>query len=231
MEETWTTPARPAELTERRLIEAFLNGRYPPHSALPGERDLARELGVTRPTLREALQRLARDGWITIQQGKSTQVNDFLWEGNLNVLGTLVRYGDGLPQGFVTNLLAVRLALAPAYAETAVERNAETVITLLDGYDTLGDDPERYATADWALHLGLIRASANPIYMLIYNGFASFYVQMARRYFAMAAGRQTSDAFYARLLAAAAAGDAPAAAEVTREAMQQSIALWQEHDT
>ncbi|VEI44878.1 fatty acid metabolism regulator [Actinobacillus equuli] len=34
---------------------------------------------MTRTTLREVLQRLARDGWLHIQHGKPTRVND-VWE-------------------------------------------------------------------------------------------------------------------------------------------------------
>ena len=40
------------------------------YTHLPSERDLADKIGVTRTTLREVLQRLARDGWLTIQHGK-----------------------------------------------------------------------------------------------------------------------------------------------------------------
>ncbi|MEJ1267509.1 GntR family transcriptional regulator [Pantoea ananatis] len=45
----------------------------------PAERELSELIGVTRTTLREVLQRLARDGWLTIQHGKPTRVNNF-WE-------------------------------------------------------------------------------------------------------------------------------------------------------
>lgn len=54
--------SRPAEQAERQLIQEILNGVFPADSALPPERALAGMLGVTRPTLREVLQRLARDG-------------------------------------------------------------------------------------------------------------------------------------------------------------------------
>jgi GntR family negative regulator for fad regulon and positive regulator of fabA len=82
----WTRPSRPAELAEQQLTRGILEGEFPIGSSLPAERELAARLGVTRPTLRETLQRLARDGWITIKQGKPTQIKDFWWEGNLNVL-------------------------------------------------------------------------------------------------------------------------------------------------
>ena len=222
----WTPPPRPAELTEQRLIQAFLEGEFPTGSALPGERELAVQLGITRPTLRETLQRLARDGWITIRHGKPTRVNDFWWEGNLNVLGAIVRYSRQIPADFVPNLLVVRLALAPAYTHAAVQREPELVATFLTPYPDIEDNPAVFATADWELHLALIRASGNPIYILIFNGFSDFYVQMAQPYFEQPAARAASRAFYAELLAAAQNADPDAAAEAARRAMEQSIALW-----
>ena len=108
-------PARPSEHAESALVAAILDGKFPPGSTLPGERALAGQLGVTRPTLREAIQRLARDGWLTVAHGKPTVVNDFWSKGGLNVLGKLVEHQKHLPADFIPNLLEVRLQLAPAY--------------------------------------------------------------------------------------------------------------------
>ena len=58
----WQPIQKPAEIAESRLLEAILSGSFPINSNLLWERDLAKQLGVTRPTLREVLQRLARDG-------------------------------------------------------------------------------------------------------------------------------------------------------------------------
>ncbi len=226
----WAPPPRPAELTEQRLIRAFLNGQFSPGSTLPGERELATQLGVTRPTLRETLQRLARDGWVTIQQGKPTVVNDFWWQGNLAVLGAMVRHGEHLPADFVPNLLDVRLALTPAYARAAVARDSAGVAAFLAPYPALADDPDAFATADWQLHLALIRASGNPVFMLIFNGFSDFYVEMAQRYFANPVARAASLRYYSALLAAAQAGNPDVAAEAARSAMAESIQLWQERE-
>jgi len=73
----WQPVQKPAEMAESRLLEAILSGHFPINSNLPGERELAAQIGVTRPTLREALQRLARDGWLDIQHGKPTRVRDY----------------------------------------------------------------------------------------------------------------------------------------------------------
>jgi len=221
-----TPPPRPATYAEETLVSAILGGRYPPGSALPAERQLAEALGVTRPTLREALQRLSRDGWLSIRQGKPTLVNDYRRDGGLNALTALVRHAPQLPRNFVRDLLDVRCALAPAYARAAVARDRAAVLAALADAGALPDTPRAFAAFDWALHRALTLASGNPVYTLILNGFAGFYEEMARRYFARSDARAASRAFYASLRAAAEAGDAPRAGQVTRAMMTRSLALW-----
>src|SRR5512143_3317361 len=101
----WNPIRKPAEIAEWRLLEAILSGRFAVHSSLPGERDLAAQIGVTRPTLREALQRLARDGWLDIQQGKPTRIRDYWQEGNLGVLSILAQMPAQQTPDFVADLL------------------------------------------------------------------------------------------------------------------------------
>lgn len=222
----WTAPPRPAAYAEEALVEAILDGTYPPGSALPGERDLAAQLGVTRPTLREVLGRLERDGWLTVHQGKATRINDYWREGGLSVLEVLARSPRALPPDFVLHLLQVRLALAPAYAGDAVQHAAAQVVDCLQGADALADTPEAYAAFDWLLHHALTVASGNPIYTLILNGFAGLYQRMALLYFSQPGARAASQAFYQELLQAARRGDPAAARRIVRRVMKASIALW-----
>jgi GntR family negative regulator for fad regulon and positive regulator of fabA len=208
------------------LIEAILEGAYPPGSTLPGERALAAQLGVTRPTLREAIQRLARDGWLTVAHGKPTAVNEFWAEGGLNVLSKLVEHPAHLPPDFVRHLLEVRLQLAPVYARAAVANAGNKIAAFLAGADQLADEPADYARFDWLLHRQLTQNSGNPIYTLILNGFRGFYETVARRYFAPAEARALSRAFYRDLRQAALVGDAAGTEELCRRVMDASIHVW-----
>lgn len=55
----------------RRLI---LAGEYPPGSRLPAERELALQLGVSRPSLREALIALEVEGYVEVRMGSGIYV-------------------------------------------------------------------------------------------------------------------------------------------------------------
>lgn len=225
----WTAPPKPAELTTSRLIDAILDGSFPANSGLPGERQLAEMLGVTRSTLRESLQRLAADGWIEIRHGKPTRVRDIWVEGSLNTLAALVEHHAVMPAAFVPQLLEVRLALAPSYSQAAVEHNAGTLVEIIDELTTdLPDEPETFARVDWELHHRLTVLSTNPIYTLILNGFVDFYEQMAVMYFSLPKSRESSRRFYADLREAAAAKDGQRAREIVKDVMACSLSLW--HD-
>ncbi len=221
----WTAPQRPNAYAEHTLIAAILNGTFPPGTTLPAERSLAAELGVTRPTLREAIQRLNRDGWLTVRQGKPTAVNNFWQEGGLNVLNALVQHSEYLPPNFVTQLLEVRLNLAPAYTREAVEHNDSAVTDALSNFEKLENTPEAYAAFDWQLHRRLSIASGNPIYTLILNGFRDFYEPFARLYFIDNEARTKSQCFYTALATAAKERDPHHAQQICEETMVESIFL------
>lgn len=221
-----TSPKKPASHAEQSLITAILEGKFPSGSALPAERDLARKLYVTRPTLREVLGRLERDGWLTIRQGKSTVVNDIWSSGGLNVVSGIVRHARVLPVEFVPSLLELRLLMSPFYARAAVERAASEVGAFLSGYTKLPDTAGAFASFDWKLHHLLTMASGNPIFTLILNGFSGFYERMARVYFRRAEARDASRAFYAALLKSADREDGTAAERATRRVMAASLQLW-----
>lgn len=225
---SWRAIRKPAEIAETRLIEAIVEGRFPINSHLPGERELAESLGVTRPTLREALQRLERDGWVEIHQGKPTRVRDYWKEGSLGVLNTLSRYPEHLPANFIPDLLTVRLAMAPTYTAMAVEKAPQALITLLQDCETLTDDPQAFARFDWRVHHELALLSENPVFVMILNGFKDLYLQLAPFYFAIPSARQHSMHFYQDLAQAASNLDPNQARILTNMVMRESIVFWQQ---
>jgi GntR family transcriptional regulator len=64
------------DATSEALQRAILDGTFAPGSQLPPELDLIRMLGVSRTTLREALQRLEEQGLIIRRRGRGTYVRE-----------------------------------------------------------------------------------------------------------------------------------------------------------
>lgn len=224
--EQWDSIQKPAGIAERRLLEAILSGHFAVNSYLPGERELAEQIGVTRPTLRESLQRLARDGWLEIQHGKPTRVRDFWLEGNMGVLSTLAQMPSRQSPDFVTYLLELRVLLAPTYTRQAMETASSEIADLLVTYSSLEDTAQAYAHADWELHRLLTLRAVNPIFRLLLNSFQNLYEVMGGLYFVSAENRNHSRTFYEELFTCARRNASHKAESLTRLVMEKSLALW-----
>jgi GntR family negative regulator for fad regulon and positive regulator of fabA len=227
----WNPVPKPAEQAEKRLLEGILSGTFAIDTCLPGERQLAEVIGVTRPTLREAMQRLARDGWLEIQHGKPTRVRDYWHQGGLGVLAILAQTPEGQSPDFVTHLLELRVLLAPAYARQAVEADSRAVMDHSAGLSTLEDSARAFAAADWQLHILLTRLAENPLFRFLFNGFEKLAFQVGAQYFAYAECRQHSRLFYRSLYDCARTAAAYDAETLTRRVMEESLALWQRMHT
>ena len=68
-------PPRRSEETTKRLRDDIAGGRFSPSEALPGERQLAEVLQVSRTTLRRALAELVAEGVLVQRQGLGTVIN------------------------------------------------------------------------------------------------------------------------------------------------------------
>ncbi len=164
----------PAGFAEEYIIESIWNSRFPPGSILPAERELSELIGVTRTTLREVLQRLARDGWLTIQHGKPTKVNNFWETSGLNILETLARLDhESVPQ-LIDNLLSVRTNISTIFIRTAFRQHPEDALKVLATAREVEDHADAFANLDYNIFRGLAFASGNPIYGLILNGMKGF---------------------------------------------------------
>lgn len=219
-------PMRPAQFTRHRLLIRILNGTYPSGTRLPNERSLAEDLGVTRPTLRENLQRFAAEGWITIHQGKSTMVGDYWRKGGLSILGTLAQYGEYLPPDFIVHLLELRKVLMPAVARAAANRSPGTLLKFLEQVPDIPYEPEPTARYDWELQEVMALESGNRIYPLILNDFGTLFKTLAPVYFSMAETMRASREYYSQLQEALPRG-ADAVEKVVYRTMVESIEFWQ----
>ena len=221
-------PLRPTQHVEKFLVTSILDGAYPPGATLPNERHLAKQLGITRPTLRETLQRLAAEGWVSIHHGKPTMVNDYWQDGGLSLLSTLAKYGDYLPNGFITHLLEVRLTMLPPVAGRAATYQPDVILKYLSRAEALGEDVEVFSNYDWDLQILMARNSQNPVFSLILNDFASIFTAMARHYFSKNKARRASLNYYRELSETIKRSNRQDVERVVKKAMLQSITIWQE---
>ncbi len=221
----WDTVLKPAEIAEQRLVQAILEDVFPINSFLPPERELSAKIGVTRPTLREALQRLARDGWLEIHQGKPTRIRDYWNEGNLSVLSSIAKYEKDISPNFIIQLLEIRVLLSPTYTQLAIQNKPELIANFLSNQPDQTAPAPVFASFDWNLQQLLAQNSGNPIFTLILNGFEELYKQKGILYFSTNETKSNSENFYRQLWQAALKKDHHLAFQIALQTMQTSIQL------
>lgn len=189
----------PAGFAEEYLINSIWENKFPAGSILPAERELSELIGVTRTTLREVLQRLARDGWLTIQHGKPTRVNN-VWEtSGLNLLETFARLEHESQPQLIENLLSVRTNIASIFIRMAFRNHPEKSQEVLQQLTTAQDNAADYTELDYNIFRGLAFASGNMIYGLIFNGLKGIYTRVGLLYFSNPEARQLALNFYKQL--------------------------------
>lgn len=161
-----------------QLVAEVTGGDLAPGENLPSERRLAEVLGVSRPAVREALQRLATAGLVDVRQGGSTTVRDFRRLGGLDLLPRLLVTGGELDLAVARSILEARLHVGPKIAELAAERTGAAIeddlratVALLAA-ETDGVRRQRHALAFWEQ----VVAGADSItFRLMFNSMRAAY--------------------------------------------------------
>ncbi len=144
----------------RSLISS---GEVKPGDRLPPERELARELKISRSSLRAGIGFLSAMGVLKSRHGAGTFVSSgppALDSSSLSVLGVLHGF---LPWQMFEARIVIESNVAALAAERATDEHiAELAEEVAEIYASL-DDPQEYLIHDVRFHRTIARASGNPI--------------------------------------------------------------------
>jgi DNA-binding FadR family transcriptional regulator len=151
-------------------LKAYIEaGNYAPGDRLPAERELINSLGMTRNTLRRALDALEQDGVIWRHVGKGTFLSAKRAEDKKEINRTILDIGRRMTP---VKLMRARLAIEPAIArEAAINASADTIESIriaLDGAENAEDWPT-YESFDDDFHHAIARASDNLLLAELYD--------------------------------------------------------------
>ena len=191
--------SKPSALVEKIIIEKIISKSREKGMSLPPERELAVMIGVTRPTLREALQRLAVQGWLTIKHGKPTIVNDYIADGTISMLGCLLKYNELLPNKIIEDWLIFRVLVLPGLAQIAVKRNKKAILEKLKQRPSKKSNSLQFAQYDFELQYLFVQLSGNTIAIMLYNDLKNLYIQYSRKYFRNVINKALSITYYENL--------------------------------
>jgi len=138
-------------------------GKLRPGDRMPPERELARQLGVSRASLRAGLRFLSAMGVLNSRHGSGTFIADgppTLNGAALNMLAAL--HGFTTEKMFEARRL-VEVAVAGLAAEHATDEHLRIMSEeVTETYAAL-DDPQEYLIHDFGFHRAVGVASGNPI--------------------------------------------------------------------
>ncbi len=144
----------------KREIEA---GRLGRGHRLPPERELARKMGVSRPSLRSGLRTLQAMGVVTSRRGAGTFIVEGppqLGKAHLEFLAAL--HGFTLDQMYEARRL-LEVGAAGLAAERASGEQLATMADQITGMFATLDEPKTFLRHDLGFHRAVAAGSGNPI--------------------------------------------------------------------
>lgn len=149
------------------ILESISSGRFKEERPLPPESELANLLGVSRLTMREAVQVLKDRGVLEVIHGRGTYINPISqWQDLSAVAAFLSHQKNPFDLGY--QLLEVRRMIEVGACALASQRCSEADLSAMaddlrrfDEADAVGD-VTAVAQADMAFHQHIHTASGNP---------------------------------------------------------------------
>lgn len=153
------------------LAKKILEGNYSDGDTIAGENELASQLGVSRTSIRSAIQSLAGKGMLSTVPKMGTVVNgkdqwDWL---DIELLNWIAEFD--VDEELIPNLMEARLIFEPNIAAlAALNASSRDLVALEEGYDLMVKaekirDRELFNIGDAQFHKALIASSKNYFLM------------------------------------------------------------------
>jgi GntR family transcriptional repressor for pyruvate dehydrogenase complex len=204
----------------QQIEESILKGELTEGSQLPAERDLARQFGVSRTAVREAIKALQEKGLVDALPGRGT----FVTNGDTNPmrrsLDRIIKSGETDGWDY---LVEVREILEPGIAALAAMRATEQDLAAMRDavavMDTAAQDSDAFIEADLDFHLALAEAAGNPIVLSLIDSIVGLLREQRLQIFRTGGGPERGQYHHRRILDAVVRHDPQGA----RAAMQAHL--------
>lgn len=172
-------PAPPRALlhqaTQDRIKRFIIERGFQPGDPLPGEAELAHALGISRPSLREAMKALQTLGVVEIRHGSGTFVGRFSLTPLMDGLAFSIQIDIGHNIQTVRELLEIReileRELVARVADTMTPAQLVELGTIVDRMEARARRGEVFTEEDRAFHALLYRQLGNPLVVQLLHAF------------------------------------------------------------
>lgn len=161
-------PKKISDEIYEQIRNMIFSGELVPGEKLPAERELAKNMGVSRPSLREALHKLNAQGFLEQISGEGTYVKSITGESINSAIDKYIQ-----KDGAIFDLMEVRKILETWAAYSAASRAGQEEIDSMKEYLEEMREAKDYATighiADANFHSTISYASRNVLLIHIMN--------------------------------------------------------------
>ncbi|MBN8724479.1 MAG: FadR family transcriptional regulator [Acidobacteria bacterium] len=169
------------------LQEKIFLGVLKAGEKLPPERELSRQLGVTRVPLREALKRLQAMKLVEVRHGDGIYILDYQSNGSFEFLMSVIQSGLPLEKKLVQSVLEFRLIVVPELfrlaAKNATEESIKKLEVIVEQEKLSCNDRDKLMELDFEFHTEVARASGNVFAQLLYNSLRPVYLTLSKKFF------------------------------------------------
>jgi DNA-binding FadR family transcriptional regulator len=153
-------PQRLYRQIAEQVRSLITGGEFPPGSRLPAERDLAKQLGVSRPSVREALIALEVEGWVEVRTGSGVYVLERRSRRNAHAKVPANEWGP------LELIRARRIIEGEIAGLAAVQARRKDVQSIRVAIDSMAEDADRGVAplaGDRAFHTAIAQAAGNVV--------------------------------------------------------------------
>ncbi|MCX5892756.1 MAG: FadR/GntR family transcriptional regulator [Deltaproteobacteria bacterium] len=162
---------RVSDQAYEQIRDLVFRGQLKPGDQIMPERELAQALGVSRPTVREAIKKLVTMGLLEHRQGQGTFVSSTDSQREHNPLAAVMEGHDAS----LEELLEVRIGLEGQSvilaAQRATAEDLQVLETALEAMFSENAAGRLGIDEDVAFHMALAFASKNPVQVHIMKSF------------------------------------------------------------
>jgi GntR family transcriptional repressor for pyruvate dehydrogenase complex len=161
-------PVSPEKLSSavvRQVEELILRGILQPGKRLPPERELAERLGVSRPSLRDAIAQLQDVGLLTAKPGAGVFVADVLGSAFSPALTALFGRHDEAAMDYLSFRRDMEALAAERAARLGSDTDLAVISAIFEKMQAAHDakDAEVEAALDAQFHMAIVEASHNVV--------------------------------------------------------------------
>ena len=204
-----------------QMKDAIVSGEWEAGKKIPSENELASIMGVSRISIRAAIQRLASIGLIESRQGEGTFVCELNGTQQLKSLIPVM----ALTKTDLRNVLELRMVVEGKTASLAAERCSDEVLReLKDIYRRHSESAsiEDAASLDFSFHYTIAKATGNllieQVFSILYDTYSKAFHEIVE-----AMGKERALHFHGQIIQAIESGNSRLAGELMDEHVQETI--------